>query len=148
MTAGPAQRIEAQSAALCLGRPHPHAEGGEEQPLGLRDVARAGGHRDLIELFVTHSPLAIDFGEAIDQLSDGLRSRKMIGQALGLVMGQYSITETRPSPICAGSRRTATSSCARCASRWSRSSTRPDGRRPTARRARPPGCARVRPRHS
>jgi hypothetical protein len=42
---------------------------------------------------VTHSALAIDFGEAIDQLSDALRLRKMIGQALALVMGQYGMTE-------------------------------------------------------
>ena len=58
-----------------------------------REPGAVTGHHDLIELFVTHSALAIDFGEAIDQLSDALRSRKMIGQALGLVMGQYGMTE-------------------------------------------------------
>jgi hypothetical protein len=58
-----------------------------------REPGAVTGHHDLVELFVTHSALAIDFGEAIDQLSDALRSRKMIGQALGLVMGQYGMTE-------------------------------------------------------
>jgi GAF domain-containing protein len=50
-------------------------------------------HHVLIELFVTHATLAIDFGEAIDQLNEAVLSRKMIGQALGLVMAQYGMTE-------------------------------------------------------
>jgi len=61
--------------------------------LYARETGAIEAHHDLIELFVTHAALAIDFGEAVDQLSEALRSRKMIGQALGLVMGQYGMTE-------------------------------------------------------
>jgi GAF domain-containing protein len=49
--------------------------------------------RDLVEMFGAHAAMVIDFSDSVDQLSEALRSRKVIGQALGLVMGQYQMSE-------------------------------------------------------
>jgi GAF domain-containing protein len=48
---------------------------------------------ELVEMFAAQAALVIDHVEAVEQLSEALRSRKVIGQALGLVMGKYDMSE-------------------------------------------------------
>ena len=49
--------------------------------------------RDLVEMFGAQAAMVIDFSDSVEQLNEALRSRKVIGQALGLVMGQYTMNE-------------------------------------------------------
>jgi GAF domain-containing protein len=60
---------------------------------GRRTQDVSGAVPGLVEVFAAHAGLAIDHAEAVEQLSEALRSRKIIGQALGLVMGQYDMGE-------------------------------------------------------
>jgi GAF domain-containing protein len=66
-------------AALTLYARQPH------------DVSSAAP--DLVEMFAAQAAIVIDHAEAVEQLSEALRSRKVIGQALGLVMGKYGMNE-------------------------------------------------------
>lgn len=45
------------------------------------------------ELFATHAAIAFGKAREVDTLTEGLRTRKVIGQAIGLVMAKYDITE-------------------------------------------------------
>lgn len=61
------------------------------EPWGV--VEADSGGRDLIEMLASHAAFALEQGESVEQLSEALRSRKVIGQALGLVMGHYDMNE-------------------------------------------------------
>lgn len=45
------------------------------------------------ELFATHAAVAFGKAREVHNLTEGLRSRKVIGQAIGLIMAKYDITE-------------------------------------------------------
>jgi GAF domain-containing protein len=47
----------------------------------------------IAELFATHAALAFGRAREVDNLTQALRSRTVIGQAIGLVMAQYGIGE-------------------------------------------------------
>jgi GAF domain-containing protein len=47
------------------------------------------------ELFAAHAALALGNAREIDQLNTALQSRKVIGQALGLLMERYRMSEDR-----------------------------------------------------
>ncbi len=43
------------------------------------------------DLFATHAALALGKAEKVDQLSQALRTREVIGQAVGLLMQKYDL---------------------------------------------------------
>jgi GAF domain-containing protein len=47
------------------------------------------------ELFATHAAIALGKGREIDNLHQALRTRKLIGQAIGIVMERFGVTEDR-----------------------------------------------------
>ena len=47
------------------------------------------------ELFAAHAALALGRVREIDQLGQGMQSRKIIGQAVGIVMQRFGLTEDR-----------------------------------------------------
>lgn len=47
------------------------------------------------ELFAHQSAMALDYARQIDQLQEAVRSRQLIGQAVGIVMERYSLDEAR-----------------------------------------------------
>jgi hypothetical protein len=47
------------------------------------------------EMFASHAALALGYATVTDQFQSALRSRKTIGQALGIVMERYTIDEER-----------------------------------------------------
>ena len=50
---------------------------------------------DTAELFATHASLVLGYASASDHFQTALKSRKTIGQALGILMERYSIDEDR-----------------------------------------------------
>ena len=50
---------------------------------------------DTADLFATHASLVLGYASATDHFQTALKSRKTIGQALGIVMERYSIDEDR-----------------------------------------------------
>lgn len=50
---------------------------------------------DTAELFASHTALALGYATARDHFQAALRSRKTIGQAIGVIMERYSINEDR-----------------------------------------------------
>ena len=57
--------------------------GAFDDPDGLRD------------LFVHHSAVALGYAHEVSDLREALRARKAIGQAIGLLMERYELTEDR-----------------------------------------------------
>jgi AmiR/NasT family two-component response regulator len=49
----------------------------------------------LAELFASHAAIALDRASHEHHLNDALASRKVIGQAIGIVMERYQINEDR-----------------------------------------------------
>ena len=49
----------------------------------------------LSQLFAHQSAVALDYARQVDQLQEAVRSRQMIGQAVGIVMERYSVDEAR-----------------------------------------------------
>ena len=49
----------------------------------------------LAELFATQGAVAMGHRRTVDQLSDGLNIRQVIGQATGLIMERYGLDESR-----------------------------------------------------
>ena len=47
------------------------------------------------ELFVTYAALAMGYAYEVENLHDALATRKVIGQALGIVMERYGMNEER-----------------------------------------------------
>lgn len=60
--------------------------------------ARVGAFEDLRtvnELFAHQSAMALEYAREIDSLEQAVRTRKTIGQALGIVMERYDLTDER-----------------------------------------------------
>ncbi len=60
--------------------------------------SRVGAFEDLGALsllFAHQSAMALDYARQIDQLQEAVRSRQVIGQAVGVVMERYSVDEAR-----------------------------------------------------
>jgi hypothetical protein len=58
--------------------------------------SRDGAFEDLgvlEQLFAHQSAMALDYARQIDQLQEAVKSRQMIGQAVGLVMERYNLNE-------------------------------------------------------
>lgn len=53
------------------------------------------GHDEQLDLFIAHAAYATGATLAASQMSEALRSRKAIGQALGIVMARYWLDEDR-----------------------------------------------------
>ena len=51
--------------------------------------------RQVAELFARHATMALDRAQQVDQLTEALHSRKVIGQAIGLLMARYDMDEDR-----------------------------------------------------
>jgi GAF domain-containing protein len=51
--------------------------------------------RQMAQLFATHAALALGRSRREEQLGTALRTRKLVGQAIGLVMGRHSLNEDR-----------------------------------------------------
>jgi GAF domain-containing protein len=51
--------------------------------------------RHMADLFATHAALALGRSRREQQLDTALQTRKLIGQAIGLVMGRYDLNEDR-----------------------------------------------------
>ena len=49
----------------------------------------------LSQLFAHQSAVALDYARQVDQLQEAVRSRQLIGQAVGIVMERYSVDEAR-----------------------------------------------------
>jgi GAF domain-containing protein len=49
----------------------------------------------LADLFAAHAAIALGHARERDNLNEALHSRKIIGEAIGLVMGRYQLTEDR-----------------------------------------------------
>ena len=50
---------------------------------------------DIADLFATHAAIALEKAREVDQLHEALASRKVIGQAIGIVMERYALDENR-----------------------------------------------------
>ena len=50
---------------------------------------------NLADLFATHAAIALGHAEEREHLNQALQSRKVIGQALGILMARYKLTEDR-----------------------------------------------------
>ncbi len=60
--------------------------------------ARVGAFDDLgilSELFAHQSAVALDYARQVDQLQEAVKSRQLIGQAVGMVMERYQVDEAR-----------------------------------------------------
>jgi ANTAR domain len=60
--------------------------------------ARVGAFDDLgilSHLFAHQSAVALDYARQVDQLQEAVKSRQLIGQAVGMVMERYQIDEAR-----------------------------------------------------
>lgn len=51
--------------------------------------------RELAELFATHAAIALGRARKEDQLNQAIATRKIIGQAIGIVMERYQLSEER-----------------------------------------------------
>ena len=49
----------------------------------------------LSQLFAHQSAVALDYARQVDQLQEAVKSRQVIGQAVGMVMERYSVDEAR-----------------------------------------------------
>ncbi|MCW2847006.1 MAG: hypothetical protein JWR90_980 [Marmoricola sp.] len=47
----------------------------------------------IAELFATHAAIALGSARQIDALNEGLKTRSTIGQAIGMLMGQYTLND-------------------------------------------------------
>ena len=59
------------------------------------EVAPFDGGVEVARLFAAHAGLAMGFVMSVGGLRDALRTRKVIGQAIGIVMERYSLDEER-----------------------------------------------------
>ena len=48
-----------------------------------------------VKLFAHQSAVALDYARQVDQLQEAVKSRQVIGQAVGMVMERYSVDEAR-----------------------------------------------------
>jgi GAF domain-containing protein len=51
--------------------------------------------REIAQLFATHAAIALGWARHDEQLNEALSTRKIIGQALGIIMERYQIDEDR-----------------------------------------------------
>jgi GAF domain-containing protein len=66
--------------------------------LNLYSTATPEIHEEAVtiaQLFATHAALALGWAQHDEQLGEALRTRKTIGQAIGIVMERYQIDEDR-----------------------------------------------------
>jgi GAF domain-containing protein len=49
----------------------------------------------LAQMFATHSSIAIGHAHERDTLNEGMQTRKVIGQAIGILMERYEMNEDR-----------------------------------------------------
>jgi AmiR/NasT family two-component response regulator len=49
----------------------------------------------MADLFATHAAIALGHAEERENLNQALQSRKVIGQAIGILMERYQLTEDR-----------------------------------------------------
>ncbi len=57
------------------------------------DVDPDAGH--IAELFAAHAAVALGYARDVDNLNQALRNRQLIGQAIGILMERYELTEER-----------------------------------------------------
>ena len=60
----------------------------------LHDEVHADA-RELAQLFATHAAIALGHAQEREDFSEALRSRRAIGQAIGLLMERFDMTEDR-----------------------------------------------------
>ena len=58
-------------------------------------VAPFDGGVEVARLFASHAGLTMGFVRSVEELRNALRTRKVIGQAIGIVMERYSLSEDR-----------------------------------------------------
>lgn len=60
-----------------------------------RDAGRFDANIEVAELFASHAALVMGFARTAEHLDQGLKSRKVIGQAIGIIMERYELDEDR-----------------------------------------------------
>lgn len=60
-----------------------------------RDVGAFSDLQSLAELFAHQAATAIGYAQEIDNLQEAMRTRKLIGQAMGIVMERHGLTDER-----------------------------------------------------
>lgn len=85
--------VRAQAGIRLFDTPRPSAQGALN--LYSRDVGSFTDFGLISELFAHQSAVALDYAREIDNLQEAVRTRQMIGRAVGIAMERYGLNEER-----------------------------------------------------
>lgn len=85
--------VRAQAGIRLFETPRPSAQGALN--LYSRDVGSFSDMSVVAQLFVHQSALALDYAREVHNLREAMRTRQLIGRAVGIVMERYGLSEER-----------------------------------------------------
>lgn len=85
--------IKAQAGLRLFDTPRPSAQAALN--VYSRDVGSFGDMSMVAQLFVHQSAVALDYAREIENLQQAMRTRQLIGRAVGIAMERYQLTEER-----------------------------------------------------
>ena len=85
--------VRAQAAIRLFDTPRPSAQGAIN--LYSRDVGSLADLSLLGQLFAHQAAIALDYAREIDNLQEAMRTRQLIGRAVGIAMERFQLTEER-----------------------------------------------------
>ncbi|HEX2893428.1 MAG TPA: GAF and ANTAR domain-containing protein [Marmoricola sp.] len=85
--------VRAQAGIRLFDTPKPGAQGALN--LYSRDVGSFSDFRLISELFAHQSAVALDYAREIDNLQEAVKTRQLIGRAVGIAMERYGLNEER-----------------------------------------------------
>lgn len=85
--------VRAQAGLRLFETPRPSAQGALN--LYSRDVGSFSDMRDVAGLFLHQAAVAIDYAREIDNLQEAMKTRQLIGRAVGIAMERYRLNEER-----------------------------------------------------
>jgi hypothetical protein len=85
--------IRAQAGLRLFETPRPSAQGALN--IYSRDVGSFADMGFVAELFLHQSAVALDYAREIDNLQEAMKTRQLIGRAVGIAMERYGLNEER-----------------------------------------------------
>lgn len=85
--------VRAQAGVRLFDTPRPSARGALN--LYSRDVGSFSDMSLVSQLFVHQAAVALDYAREIENLQEAIRTRQLIGRAIGIVMERYQLSEER-----------------------------------------------------
>jgi len=85
--------IRAQAGLRLFETPRPSAQGALN--VYSRDVGSFADMTFVAQLFLHHSAMALDYAREIDNLQEAMKTRQLIGRAVGIAMERYTLNEER-----------------------------------------------------